>query len=60
MNKCKAKIEQDTHGTGLWIIVEHHFEPIENTRIAISEEELLPISTAIDEYLIKKSQEKSK
>ena len=50
-NKIKAKIEQNRHGTGLWVIIEYGNE-LEDFRWPITEEEVLPIRDAIDEYML--------
>ena len=55
--RVQARIENVEHGTGLWLIVEHGKDHIENTLMAISENEVLPIKEAIEEYLEKESQE---
>ena len=51
MNKIKAHIE-GVPKHGLWVIVEHSDNKDENTMMAITEEELLPIRDAIDDYML--------
>lgn len=53
MDKIKALIEKDKLGNGYWLIIEHKDRPIENTMMAITEEEVPSIMEACREYLLK-------
>ena len=46
----KAKIERDSKSSGFWIVIEHDDET-KNTACAITEDELIPIRDAINEFL---------
>jgi hypothetical protein len=53
MNNLKSWIEKDKFGSGYWLIIEHEDKPIENTMMAITEEEVPAIMEACREYLLK-------
>lgn len=54
-NNITAKIERESGSTGLWIAIKHEFDPIENTTMAISEDEIPAILEACKKYLAKKT-----
>lgn len=60
MKNIKARIEKDKHGNGLWLFVDRFDRPGEEfIACALSEDELIPIRDAIDQYITKGFNEKT-
>ena len=51
--KIIARIDEveTRKGKDYWIIIEHKNKPIENTMMAITKDEILPIKLACERYL---------
>ena len=49
----KARIKKDDH-SGYWLLIDHD-DKIEDVAMALTEDEILPIRDAIDEYILKES-----